>query len=191
MNKQALLGIIVICILILGVLLIFGLKHKSTPSGTTPSGTTPSITTTTTTTSGTTNTPTPTPPLTIFATTTPAPPSFPSNLNFLFNHPNDWSANPNQVMYYSDRNTFLASSFYNNYSSKLISIPDTNTIIPKHVQYRIVFMTNSFSDTTGFYLDNATINDYINVLYACQQNGFIPLELNAQKITTFTLPNRN
>ena len=181
MNKQALVGIIVVCVLILGVLLIFGLKHKSTPSEPTPSVTT---------TSGATNTPSPTPPLTIFATTTPAPPSFPSNLNFLFNHPNDWSANPNQVMYYSDRNTFLASSFYNNYSSNLISIPDTNSVIPKHVQYRIVFMANSFSDTTGFYLDNASVNDYINVLYACQQNGFIPLELVAQNITTFTLPNR-
>ena len=175
MNKQKLLGTIVICILILGVILLLALKHKTTSTPTTSTPTTSNPTT---------SKPT---PLTIFTTTTQPPVNLPS---YLFNHPNNWSANPNEVMLYNDQTSFLESSFYTKYITNLISVPNgVNQTIQKS-QYRIVFMSQYFQDTTIFYLDNSNIHDYVQALYDCQKSGFIPTELNAQNITTFTLPNQ-
>lgn len=102
---------------------------------------------------------------------------------YFLNHPNNFSKSPNQVIFYESSEDFLNSNFYIKYIGNITSVPNGNTI--QKQLYRIVFMSMNKSDTSAYYLDNNTIQDYKNMLQECQDSEIllVPAELLAQNIT--------
>lgn len=108
----------------------------------------------------------------------PVPEGYPY---FLFQHPNKFSANPNQVMVCNTQGQFLKSNIYNQLKSKLKYIAAKTSgygasardaaIQPKK-DFRIVFLFNK-PDKDQYIYDAKNADDYMKVLDMCKDSGFI------------------
>jgi len=111
---------------------------------------------------------------------------------FLFQHPNKFSANPNQVMVAMTQSRFLKSSIYNNLKSKLKYVPAKTSgygamapeaKIQPHKDFRIVFLFHS-PDNDEYIYDAKDADDYERVLDMCKDSGFIyPTEVLSKQFT--------
>ena len=110
---------------------------------------------------------------------------------FLFQHPNKFSANPNQVMVAATQSRFLKSSIYNNLKSKLKYVPAKTSgygamapeaKIQPHKDFRILFLFNS-PDKDEYLYDAKDVDDYMKVLDMCKDSGFIyPVEVLSKQV---------
>lgn len=111
---------------------------------------------------------------------------------FLFQHPNKYSANPNQVMVADNQARFLKSDIYKKLKDKIVynefptggygaTAPEAK-IVPRK-DYRIVFLFTS-PDKDEYVYDAKNKQDYIKVLDMCKDSGFIyPTEVLSKKFT--------
>jgi hypothetical protein len=102
-------------------------------------------------------------------------------------HPNKYSANPNQVLLYKNITKFTDSPFYTKYKPDLVQVKaktdwnghDIDFIIPGKT-YRIVFGSMSKDDKTKYYIDNKIPNDYLQVLIDAKNSQvLVPVEFMA------------
>lgn len=101
----------------------------------------------------------------------------------LAQHPNQFSANPNQVLNYRNVNDFLDSDFYNKYKSQIVKVSERKgygktqrSIIPGK-PLRIVFASSSADDNTQFYIDPTDDDEFIDILNnAKDSNILVPIE---------------
>jgi len=118
----------------------------------------------------------------------PVPEGYPY---FLFQHPNKYSANPNQVMVANSQAQFLKSSIYNQLKSNLKYIAAKTSgygasardagIQPKK-DFRIVFLFSK-PDKDQYVYDAKNADDYMKVLDMCKDSGFIyPTEVLSKQI---------
>ena len=118
----------------------------------------------------------------------PVPEGYPY---FLFQHPNKYSANPNQVMVANTQGQFLKSSIYNQLKSNLKYIAAKTSgygasardagIQPKK-DFRIVFLFSK-PDKDQYVYDAKNADDYMKVLDMCKDSGFIyPTEVLSKQI---------
>jgi hypothetical protein len=106
---------------------------------------------------------------------------------YLAQHPNQYSANPNQVLVFRNEAQFLKSPFYKKYSAQIVEVPErkgyateVQQILPKK-DFRIVFMSRSPDDTGQYYMDATDANQYMDVLDdAKESNILIPTEFMSQ-----------
>jgi len=118
----------------------------------------------------------------------PVPEGYPY---FLFQHPNKYSANPNQVMVANTQGQFLKSNIYNQLKSNLKYIAAKTSgygasardagIQPKK-DFRIVFLFSK-PDKDQYVYDAKNADDYMKVLDMCKDSGFIyPTEVLSKQI---------
>jgi hypothetical protein len=106
----------------------------------------------------------------------------------LAQHPNKYSANPNQVLLYRNISQFLKSPFYKKYSDKLVEVAERSgygvssaKIIPGK-DFRIVFRSRSTDDNNQYYLDCEDANEFMDVLdEAKESNVLVPIEFVSKK----------
>ena len=122
----------------------------------------------------------------------PPPAGYPS---ILFMHPNEYSANPNQIMLYTTESKFLRSDIYEKYKDdfvvklqKLKGYQSEQTsdfagakVLP-HKDYRIIFRSMNKNNTTQYVLDCDDVDVYCDVLDMAKSSGFIiPVEVASKK----------
>jgi hypothetical protein len=106
----------------------------------------------------------------------------------LAQHPNQYSANPNQVLLYRNLSQFLKSSIYKKYADRLVEVAERSgygttraKIVPKK-DFRIVFRSRSVDDNTQYYLDCKDADEFMDVLdEAKDSNILVPVELVSKK----------
>lgn len=110
---------------------------------------------------------------------------------FLFQHPNKYSANPNQVMVCTSQARFLKSSIYSNLKKNLkyvpaktsgygASAPDAK--IQPQKDFRILFLFYR-PDKDEYVYDAKDADDYERVLDMCKDSGFIfPVEVLSKQV---------
>lgn len=106
----------------------------------------------------------------------------------LAQHPNQYSANPNQVLLYRNLSQFLKSPIYKKYADRLVEVAERSgygtsraKIIPKR-DFRIVFSSRSVDDNTQYYLDCQDADEFMNVLdEAKDSNILVPVEFVSKK----------
>jgi hypothetical protein len=111
---------------------------------------------------------------------------------FLFQHPNKFSANPNQVLVSDTQARFMRSSIYDNLKGKLKYIPaktsgyganNPDANIQPHKDFRIIFRFQR-PDNDKYVYDATDADDYMRVLDMCKDSGFIyPTEVLAKQFT--------
>lgn len=113
---------------------------------------------------------------------------------YLAQHPNKFSANPNQVLLYRNSSQFLNSNFYNKYKSNMIYVPErkgyglSRNIIIEGKPFRVVFRASSSDDNNQYYLDLSDENSYMDLLDdAKDSNILIPVEFRAMQNTQIYL----
>lgn len=101
----------------------------------------------------------------------------------LAQHPNQFSANPNQVLNYRNKDDFIESNFYNKYKSQLVKVGEkkgygkTQRSIIAGKPLRIVFASSSPNDNTQFYIDPTDDDEFITILNdAKDSNILVPIE---------------
>jgi hypothetical protein len=101
----------------------------------------------------------------------------------LAQHPNVYSANPNQVLNYRNRADFTDSQFYNKYESEITKVNEKKGYgkgqrqIIKGKPLRIVFASSSPDDNVQFYIDPKDDDEFINILNdAKESNILVPIE---------------
>lgn len=107
---------------------------------------------------------------------------------FLAQHPNKYSANPNQVMLYRNSTQFLNSDFYNKYKANMQLVPERKgygqskaRIIPGK-PFRVVFRSMSADDNNQYYLDLPNGDAFMNLLDDAKESGkLIPTEFAAMQ----------
>jgi hypothetical protein len=106
----------------------------------------------------------------------------------LAQHPNQYSANPNQVLLYRNLSQFLKSSIYKKYADRLVEVAERSgygttraKIVPKK-DFRIVFRSRSVDDNTQYYLDCKDADEFMDVLdEAKDSNILVPVEFVSKK----------
>jgi hypothetical protein len=111
---------------------------------------------------------------------------------FLFQHPNKFSANPNQVLVSDTQARFMRSSIYDNLKGKLKYIPaktsgyganNPDANIQPHKDFRIIFRFQR-PDNDKYVYDATDADDYMRVLDMSKDSGFIyPTEVLAKQFT--------
>jgi hypothetical protein len=102
---------------------------------------------------------------------------------FLAQHPNEYSANTNEVMLYRNEGQFLRSAIYQKYKDSIIPYEERagygvrfSQIIPGK-PFRIVFRSKSFDDNNQYYADFDNANDFMDFLDdAKDSNMLTPIE---------------
>ena len=102
---------------------------------------------------------------------------------WLAQHPNEYSANPNQVMLYRNEGQFLRSAIYKRYEDRIIPYEERSgygvrfsSIIPGK-PFRIVFRSRSFDDNNQYYLDLEDADEFMDFLDdAKDSNMLTPVE---------------
>lgn len=108
---------------------------------------------------------------------------------FFAQHPNKWSANPNEVMLYKNLVQFQTSDFFNKYKDRLVFKQAVQDFAGKDVpftidskDYRIVFASLATDDKNKYYIDCKDADDYITVLNDIKKSHILlPVELASQK----------
>jgi hypothetical protein len=110
---------------------------------------------------------------------------------FLFQHPNKFSANPNQVMISPTQSRFLKSTIYDNLKGKLKYVPAKTSgygamapeaKIQPHKDFRILFLFSE-PDKDEYVYDAKDADDYERVLDMCKDSGFIyPVEVLSKQV---------
>lgn len=108
---------------------------------------------------------------------------------FFAQHPNKWSANPNEVMLYKNLVQFQTSDFFSKYKDRLIFKQAIQDFAGKDVpftidgkDYRIVFASLATDDKNKYYIDCKDTDDYITVLNDIKKSHILlPVELASQK----------
>jgi len=110
---------------------------------------------------------------------------------FLFQHPNKYSANPNQVMVCDSQARFLKSSIYSNLKKNLKYFPAKTSgygasapeaKIQPQKDFRIIFLFYR-PDKDEYVYDAKDIDDYERVLDMCKDSGFIfPVEVLSKQV---------
>jgi len=106
----------------------------------------------------------------------------------LAQHPNQYSANPNEVLLYRNLSQFMKSPFYRKYVDRLVEVAERSgygvssaKIIPGK-DFRIVFRSRSTDDNTQYYLDCKDANEFMDVLdEAKESNVLVPIEFVSKK----------
>jgi len=103
---------------------------------------------------------------------------------WLAQHPNEYSANPNEVLKYRNQEDFIQSPFYEKYKKGIIKVSErkgygkTQREIIKGKPLRIVFASRSDYDNTQYYYDPKDDDEYIEMLNdAKDSNILVPIEL--------------
>jgi hypothetical protein len=106
----------------------------------------------------------------------------------LAQHPNQYSANPNQVLLYRNLSQFLKSSIYKKYADRLVEVAErsgygtTRAKIVSKKDFRIVFRSRSVDDNTQYYLDCKDADEFMDVLdEAKDSNILVPVEFVSKK----------
>ena len=102
---------------------------------------------------------------------------------FLAQHPNEYSANPNEVMLYRNEGQFLRSPIYKQYEDRINLYQERagygvrfSQIIPGK-PFRIVFRSKSFDDNNQYFLDLNDANEFMDFLdEAKDANMLTPIE---------------
>ena len=102
---------------------------------------------------------------------------------FLAQHPNQYSANPNEVLLYRNEGQFLRSAIYQKYKDRITPYEERAgygirfaQIIPGK-PFRIVFRSRSFDDNNQYYLDLNDANEFMDFLDdAKDSNMLTPVE---------------
>jgi len=112
---------------------------------------------------------------------------------FLFQHPNKYSANPNQVMVCDSQARFLKSSIYKklNKTGNLKYVPaktsgygasNPEAKIQPHKDFRILFLFQK-PDKDEYVYDAKNVDEYINIMDMCKDSGFIyPVEVLSKQV---------
>ncbi len=106
---------------------------------------------------------------------------------YFFQHPNKWSANPNEVLLYSTLDRFMESDIYAKLKDKLTKIAGKysgysggnrdGTILP-FKKFRVIFRSKSPDDRSEYVYDAVDKDDYLSVLDMAKDSNFIiPVEL--------------
>lgn len=107
---------------------------------------------------------------------------------YLAQHPNQLSANPNEVLLFSNGVKFMISDFYKKYQSRMKTAltqqgfggESSNIIEGKPL--RIVIRSTDPKDSSQFYLDNDTPEQWIEVMTdAYNSRLLVPVEFAASK----------
>ena len=109
---------------------------------------------------------------------------------FLAQHPNQYSANPNEVMLYRNEGQFLRSAIYQKYKDRITPYEERagygvrfSQIIPGK-SFRIVFRSRSFDDNNQYYLDLNDANEFMDFLdQAKDSNMLTPVEFLSAAFT--------
>lgn len=106
---------------------------------------------------------------------------------FFFQHPNKWSANPNEVLLYSTLDRFMESDIYAKLKDKLKKIAGKysgysggnrdGSVLP-FKKFRLIFRSKSPDDRSEYVYDAVDKDDYLRVLDMSKDSNFIiPVEL--------------
>lgn len=106
---------------------------------------------------------------------------------FIFQHPNKWSANPNEVLLYSTLDRFMESDIYSNLKDKFKKIAGKysgysggnrdGSVLP-FKKFRLIFRSKSPDDRSEYVYDAVDKDDYLSVLDMSKDSNFIiPVEL--------------
>jgi hypothetical protein len=106
----------------------------------------------------------------------------------LAQHPNQYSANPNQVLLYRNLSQFIKSPFYKKYADRIVDVEERAgygttraKIVPKK-DFRIVFRSRSMDDNSQYYLDCKDADEFMDVLdEAKDSNILVPVEFVSKK----------
>lgn len=106
----------------------------------------------------------------------------------LAQHPNQYSANPNQVLLYRNLSQFMKSPFYKKYQDRLVEVAERSgygttraKIVPKK-DFRVVFRSRSQDDNTQYYLDCKDADEFMDVMdEAKDSNILVPVEFVSKK----------
>jgi hypothetical protein len=106
----------------------------------------------------------------------------------LAQHPNQYSANPNQVLLYRNLSQFIKSPFYKKYADRIVDVEERAgygttraKIVPKK-DFRIVFRSRSTDDNSQYYLDCKDADEFMDVLdEAKDSNILVPVEFVSKK----------
>ena len=112
---------------------------------------------------------------------------------FFFQHPNKWSANPNEVLLYSTLDRFLESDIYAKLKDKLKKIAGKYSgysggnrdgkILP-FKKFRLIFRSKSPDDRSEYVYDAVDKDDYLNALDMAKDSNFIiPTEYASRAFT--------
>ena len=107
---------------------------------------------------------------------------------YLAQHPNSLSANPNSVLLFANGVKFMTSDFYKKYEDKMVTATtqqgfggeSSNIIAGKPL--RIVIRSTDPKDSSQFYLDNDSAEDWIEVMTdAYNSRLLVPVEFVASQ----------
>lgn len=107
---------------------------------------------------------------------------------YLAQHPNRFSANPNQVLLYRNSTQFINSDFYNKYKANMKLVPERRgygqSIAPiiEGKPFRVVFRSMSSDDNNQYYLDLPDADSYMDLLDDAKESGkLMPTEFKAMQ----------
>jgi hypothetical protein len=106
----------------------------------------------------------------------------------LAQHPNQYSANPNEVLLYRNVSQFIKSPFYKKYSDRLVDVSERSgygvsqaKIVPAK-DFRIVFRSRSTDDNNQYYLDCKDADEFMDVMdEAKESNILVPIEFVSKR----------
>lgn len=106
----------------------------------------------------------------------------------LAQHPNQYSANPNQVLVYRNLSQFMKSPFYKKYQDRLVEVAErsgyatTSAKIIPGKDFRIVFRSKSPDDNTQYYLDCKDADEFMDVLDEAKESNILaPIEFLSKR----------